>query len=708
MNKKIYFGAMALALLFSACSSDDILPDDNKSTIADVDQTLYVSMTISGDVVGSRGSEDNGSPNDDTTDFATGSENNVNNAYFVFYDDNGNVVGEIVPVELNDGNKEANVTGATVATSYKSVVSVSVRKGEKIPSQVICYINPISPGTLNVNLNTIQTVTRTRPFTDNEEETYFAMSNSVYYPAGEVPDSKPQIAVNIEGKLFKTQNEATNATEAQTAVIYVERYASKLAFNAVAPTEYKTATRSYDPDGNYTAVPVTLNFTPQFWAVNAQSNRTYVIKSFRQESNDGILLGDNFQYSELNNYINPTWNSGTDEWNYDSQLSENKAWDWNNPGYHRSYWGMSPAYFTAEYPEVSSDVTDLNENLNQTYLKYNELATKGFSADNTDPQYFNETTVGRIALKGKNPAAAVASVIYVGQYGVNVNGTDYSGVGFYTYLTGKVTVGEEVVDRPYIYFENNTNSTASTIENGESMLKRFLAQTTILYKAEVDDDNTVTGYTRYSITSDDDLEKLGISMKVDKINNSMRIKYDGDNNTKLKVQANACTLQFKDANAANGIYVLTGNGYQQVVADNATVGNGQITLTDANIALMRQSGMAYYYTSGHAYFNIPVKHLGWYRKGNPNRYKSDPTTHVTTDELLDKETLDWSLVRVGDFGMVRNHSYSIDVTEIKGLASGIGGDTDPIVPPATTDDYFMTYSVKILKWAVVPTQSVKL
>ena len=58
--------------------------------------------------------------------------------------------------------------------------------------------------------------------------------------------------------------------------------------------------------------------------------------------------------------------------------------------------------------------------------------------------------------------------------------------------------------------------------------------------------------------------------------------------------------------------------------------------------------------------------------------------------------------------MVRNHSYSIKVSKILDLAPGIGGDDVPIVPPKTPSDYFMAYSVNILKWAVVPVQNTKL
>lgn len=61
--KKIYLcGAAALAMLFTACSADDpTQPDQGK--VSEVDQTLYVNMSIHGDnVSGSRAAAFNGTP----------------------------------------------------------------------------------------------------------------------------------------------------------------------------------------------------------------------------------------------------------------------------------------------------------------------------------------------------------------------------------------------------------------------------------------------------------------------------------------------------------------------------------------------------------------------------------------------------------------------------------------------------------------------
>ena len=724
--KSLYAGVFAMAMLASC--SDDVLVDapQNGNSTLENDQTFYISMNIKGDTDSqSRAAGDDGTPVPGT-DFENGtaaSENLINNAYFVFYDEDGNVVGDIVPVELDDSHLNESIDeNSTVERSYKSVVPVSVKKGEKKPAQVICYINPISPSTLQNPLNVIQTISRTATYSTigGGATKYFAMSNSVYYPrsngqtTGLAPDNAlPQVAVPIpETYLYTSEQAAEDALGTNNTLnIYVERYATKLSFKAVDPTNYVTATRVYDltsdnptsTTGSTTKL-VTLSFVPQFWAVNAESNRTYVIKSFRQESESGEVLADNYTFGGLNARINPAdYDEASSSWNYAegaNLLSAANRWSWNNPDLHRSFWGMSPAYFTAEYPEVSSDLKDLT--VNQKYISYNELKDPnngiGFAATETAPQYFRETTVSYRGLNSKNPNAAVASVIYVGQYKLNLDGTDLpEGTSFYTYLSGNVPSEGVTEDRPYIYFNTGTGL-QSAVPGGESMLLRFFAQSTILYRKSATDEEKAAGeYTRLTIASASDRAMMLNALQVSEISDLVKQHYDGNNGTVLKLQNNARTLQFTSAADASGIYIVTGGGYMEIVPDNTADANfdenTQVRLTDANVALMRQVGLSYYYTTGHAYYSIPVKHFGWYRNGN---------------EQKNATKIDWNRVRVGDFGMVRNHSYQMNVTEIVGLASGIGDDDTPIVPPSTTEDYFMAYSVNILKWAIVPVQNVQL
>lgn len=677
--KKTYISTAAIfSLILTGCSSEDVInPDGGRS---EIDKVLYVNMNIRGDELnGTRAGSDNGTPVDNT-DFTTGTgESEVNNAYFVFYDEDGNTVGEVINVTLK--NPVTSGTNGTVDRYYQSTVPVSINKGEKDPTQVVCYINPISPASLQNPLSVIETVTRKELYSTSEGTKYFAMSNSVYYPndggTGPNDNTEPQIAVPVaDNQLFETEAAAKTALEAAgNAVIniYVERYASKLKFSAVEPTDYVTATSLINNDEE---IPVVLSFVPKYWAVNAACSESYVVKSFRKEPEAGTILADNYNFKDMNSRINASAVTAPDEDDasqvgspqYGPQLPTANSWAWNNAAYHRSYWSCSPAYFNLKYPRVSSDV--IEGGINQKYWSYDELADgKGYAADDVNDHYFHETTVGGRALISANPAAAVPSVIYVGDYTIAVDGQPLpAGTTFYTYLTG--TNGN-----PLVYFDAEGDLGLSKVTVGESMLRRFIEQAG-LYKYDAESKE----YVRFDIDDNNDIRTLVAALE---------IKFPSDEVKGDLVLASRCrTLQFKEDANTTGIFIAVGNGYQAIGS-----AEGNISLTEANTALMQQVGYCYRYEEGAAYFNIPVKHYGWYRTGNTQK---------------DATKIDWSKVLVGDFGMVRNHSYSISATKIVGLATGIGGKEDPIVPPADTKDYYVAYRVNILKWAMLPDQSVEL
>ena len=646
MKKSFLYGAMTTGLLFTACNSDAPLAPAEGGSVAEIDKTMFVKLAIHGsEGMGTRAAADDGNPVEGT-DFedGTGNESKVSNAYFVFYDAAGNVVGDIVNVPVSQMKEEVGTDG-TVEKFYAHTVEVSVPKGQTTPTQVVCYINPLTPAALKSDLQTVQTVTRSEVTSD----TGFPMSNSVYYlnNAGD-----PVITVDVNGKLYDTPEEAEGAPAVD---IYVERYASKLAFSAAEAEAYTTHTSVVSTDGTATETPVTLSFVADRWALNAEATSTYVLKSFRQPSDNGQILGTSYTFAALNTVINGTGATAT-------------SWAWNNSNYHRSYWAVSPAYFTETYPTVADDLKDGTWAGQQKYYTLADLnAGAGFAGNNTTAQYFRETTVGSRALASENPRAAMPAVILVGHYTVAVNGTDAGQKSFYTYLKGSD-------DKPLVYFEADAQGN-SEVAGGESMINRFFNALTVLYKKDGDK------YVRFNPADATDKAKLLSILEI----------ADPADEVATDVAARFRTLQLKANANTTGIYIANGNGYEEI-----GTGEGMVSILDANKALYQQVGMAAYYINGAAYFNIPVLHYGWYRAGNPNA-AAGATGNI-----------DWNKVNVGDFGMVRNHSYKVNVSKIAGLGTGIAGVDDPIVPPADTKEQYISYRVNILKWAVVPTQNVEL
>ncbi len=686
--KKInyYLGALALASLsLGACSSDKLAGEEPNGPDTKTERTVYVNVAVHGDAAGSRASGVNGNPEDNGTDFgnAVNNEGKVNTCYLVFYDNTGNVVGEIAQVSSPDGWQTVDAGNGTVESRLQQVVPVTLQQGQDNPTQVMCYINPANPSDLQNPLATVQTVTRdavTIPGTA-ENELLFPMSNSVYYASDAA--TEPTMAVQIPAEsVFETQEAAQAALDATNPTnvidIYVERYASKLTMQGIAtPTAYPTATTSDAALGAATEVPVILTFHVDGWALNGQAKNTYVVKSFREASTTGQILPNNLTYSALNAAINT--NEGT--------------WEWNKATFHRSYWACSPVYFQSEYPEVYSDYKVNKDKYNQTFLSYDEVTgsnnatKKGFAGNDTNPHYFMETTVGTPGLTSANPNAAVASVIIVGHYTMTVNGANVPAADtdpiptFYTYVRG--TNGH-----PTVYFEGTGNEAASTVTGGLSMQKRFLWQTTVLYKNTAAE-GEAANYGRMSAGNTDDLHAMVAATTIAAPSAAVL----GD----TKVASRARTLQLTGT-GLTGIYINDNGTPKQIVADNTENVNAatQVTLTRANQILWQNVGTCNKYVEAAGFFNIPVRHLGYYRTSNKTTAETNPAT------------IDVAHSSVGDFGMVRNHSYQIKVEEITGLAEGIGDKATPIIPPADTKDVYMAYRINVLRWAVVPTQGVKL
>lgn len=665
-KRNLLFSAiMALAVGLLAGCADDLVSDNPGQATVDHDQVRYLNVAIvSPTSVETRAITDD--------DFLQGSdkENFIKSMTFVFYDANGLPTGQ-----AHDLSFEADASGANkpedgfqtstgnVGKIWKSTVPVVLNQGENLPAYVMCFVNPISPSELKTaSLSDIEEATRDSVVVNG----IFPMSNSVYY------GTSPQGQTNV--RLFATPiatnqlypSEDAAAREEHVIDIYVERYASRM--------KLTMATTAVQP--NTEAVNgYTLTFIPEYWRPNAIDQSIYVIKRYGLIGTGNVANYDPSYAELLRNFQDRTW--------------------WNDPSNFRSYWGCSPSYYTNKYPKVSDDITDIVPNndygtdrtgypYDLHYFNYNQIVSSSIAGGNTlqtsvkwdDAQGFNkvfyarETTTASGAWgwgdddeteKGYNPIATLPAAVIVGHYALTKTGTD---------------VADVPAGQPSFYLYGRTNNKYNLyFESGivDAMVKQ---QNVVLQKTV---ENGVTSYEACRTASYFKVEHPSKEVRAIK-NNIIAGRH-----VALQLSSDALPeLYFYDATQAEN--------------------NRYIRITTANIDQVNSdllsAGYATKYGDGIAYFNIPVEHLGIY--GDDGQYVTG------AKETVNGNKYDFKKCPPGSFGIVRNHTYTIEVSKISGLATALCDKTQPIVPPVEEVSYEISARLNILNWRIVPTQKVEL
>ena len=84
------------------------------------------------------------------------------------------------------------------------------------------------------------------------------------------------------------------------------------------------------------------------------------------------------------------------------------------------------------------------------------------------------------------------------------------------------------------------------------------------------------------------------------------------------------------------------------------------------------------YVDGKMYYAIPIEHLG-----------------------KEKTTVDPIVPLEGNYGMVRNNLYRVNIGKINGLGHGIHDVDEPIVPGDRKEPYYLAAKINILSWQIV-------
>lgn len=333
---------------------------------------------------------------------------------------------------------------------------------------------------------------------------------------------------------------------------------------------------------------------------------------------------------------------------------------WNRDDHFRSFWARTPGYFKDNYPLVADDILDLNitdENnypFGVHYLSYTSTAgTVG------TPEYVMESTMKGTRLTGQGmpeqylPLTSIPSVVLVGQYKINDEAKT-----FYTYQKGDD-------GKPELFCEAEGD-----IDGVQTIEDRLLStQSTVLLK---DSEGKYRPVRKSDMAT---ANIFAVKHPVMAVRNGIKVggdvvtlQVDGDDYETLK------DFYYYDSDASDFVAINTAD-----------------RVTKVNRLLYQNIGGAHAYIDGKAFFSAPIQHWGWYRDGNDNK-----------DLTIDK--WDWSQMKTGDFGIVRNHVYTIEVGKITGLGTGIIDVNDPLLPPTDKVSYAVRFRVNIQKWATLPKQ----
>lgn len=685
---------LASGIAVIGCSSDNI--PDAPDKILDAGTTFYVRVAVS-NADGASTRTDAGD-NADSGNYIDGTspENEIRKVLFVFYDADGKYVAD---KELD--KSQTSVSDGNIEALVDIVVPVTLQTEAKAPAYVVAYVNPtpVADDNLAGNLSDIQANTRTlsqilpkksaisdvdnankeegaakdpdNPATDLGTNTNgFLMTNSVYY---ETNADSPVVGTPIPaGALYEDKVEAEKNT-ATKINIYVERVMAKIIVNknltdGGKPGDITDAGEdvvSADGQTSYT-----LDFVEKAWGLTNEEKLGFVLKNFRTGKVNKPITVTNMSYAEASTAMAALTSP---DWNYKAQTDVNKG--------RRSFWAYSYNYFNegTNYPEFADEYkgNETTYPLNQTEFieiydtkketfgpKGHDFGTAGYALENTvSLNTLNNTKAGE---------RAVVNALVVGKY--IVKDKDGNAVSY-----DNLYIRRDIDNKNIIYV-------------GDKFMKQSFLGTqvgdgviyTMTIKTEGDKKSEVYNPVVWSDENDGDFEIVHPSKTVTGMYTASRYV-----TMLLKTgltDLSTTTEEEGTTQTTYKYYYRNSNGIMTGVSNN--------NINDVRSAMYKYfnsklGGVEMFY-GGYAYFKVPIRHL-W---GRNNKGFGDSAT-ATADGFS-----------LGQYGVVRNHVYNINVKAIGGIGTGLSDPNDPIVIPIKEKEYFVATEIRAQRWRIVPTQDV--
>lgn len=664
MNRKFMFGsaALMLALGFTACSSQEDALQTADEVLTE-DANFFFNISIANP------SEDGSRA--DVYDEGTSDEQKINSILFTFYNSQNGVVGSTIirfdgapnpegtdyslngSTWQNTGQPVSQGTNKNTITTV--IVPVKVDQGSTKPTKVIAIINR---GPINPAFDGIDTYTREKVTLDQAMDNGFMMSNSVYYDAN---SKEAKITADIDEACIYKTSEAAKAGN-KSADIYVERVVAKVKTRLAKDWAEKSSenwVREWDETAgvNDSKSGYKMVFKAISWALSNNEKESYLIKNFRSTSDfTNQFLTRDEAFAAFNDLLP----------------------DWNSPALHRSFWAMSPLYFSDWTAKNDNDTDSKNY---PEYLTRDEvLAGNELSTTFNSVYSLEHTHTADAVTTGKSKL--VSTAIMMGQY---VKGDHY--------FTGSYS--DKVPDFYLRRFTsaNDKDTQVMVYETEKQLIKAFFAcnETNPILTNHYSGPSGI-GWGHVERGFEGFIDKFEIK-HVDNDNYSYYVTLQLKENAKIGAVDNVSEsgpdmgLLIDHTGEELNDYVLISSKPEEtrrIHPDYKVISIAQANRYIAQHFAKTEMGYVEKYEHGLAYFPMPVEHLWAYKNGNKK---------IGSDEF--KAVL-------GQYGIVRNHIYSLEILSFQGI-----GKPAPviIVPEPENEKYYVRTRVNINRWRVVPTQS---
>lgn len=703
--KHLFLSTILLGGAMASCSDDLDVSDKGPGQILENETTTYVRISIMGEgntlgrAVDEPGYEE-GDPD----------ENTVNSVLLTFFDAGRNFVGSTTLSKSDiDKGKVEDGDGHTVSKMLTVIAQVELPENINYPKYVMAYVNPTSRAN-DLATETLEEVMRfIRPRNTVSPEGFRTMNNSVYF-SNATGYSRYATEVDFKTHFFESEEKAKAATEA-TVEITVERMEAKVRLNNTLANIKSNVTAVEGGTTEGGEDKYSLTFEPEAWFVNATEKRSFLIKNYRstRENFTGNIPVEKVDFgytlSELNGFF-----------------GRGGSFSINDYANKRSYWAISPTYFYNDvapadrgtiYPDVSYDVkygetiNPLGREYPLNYISFTDglasynykdgMSTNYVKYENgvKKHEYVLENTQSINTLRGTDAKASMSSVVLLGHYIIKKGSTvvfdgskpagDNKQNSFYirheadksviVMLSDKEAVDFFIERSGSTFFVRSHNADGSfkttTVKNdkGEDVVEYEYEPLRAAHLDPASDKNE--HHVDYGVSYAD-----------------FALVYPDKSVTNGKVQSEQWrTLNVTNAGKANSniyVYDRANGGYKLL---SAMVADADEWAEFQEKTMYSTFGVLEKFQAGKAYFNIPLKHI-WGAADASNKFEADK-------------------VKLGDYGVVRNHVYDLTINKITGLGTGIGEVDQPIVPPTENEQFYISTRLNILKWRVV-SQSVDL